>query len=382
MKSRLQRRIVLVFLTIFILTLACSMPTGPATTESENLPQTQAAATLDRLMTDVAKQDTVLTPTIPAQTHTSQAITPAASSTLQATQTVVALPSITPTQVCDAGIFVSDITIPDGSTFSAGIQFTKTWRIKNTGTCTWTPEYAVVFDSGDAMDGPAAQTIGTSVTPGQTIDVSITLRAPGQPGTFRGYYKMRNAAGVIFGLGSGSEKFYVEIKVISSTPSVGSLDFDATVCQAEWTGNDKTLACLGRDGDEDGFVLTKDTPVLETGYVDDETALITFPPRKNDSMIRGKYPVYTVSNGDHFTSIIGCEHNAKNCNVRFQLDYQVDNGAIQTMSSWNESYDDSYTKVDVDLSSLAGKNVRFILTVLSLGSPDGDRAQWLAPQIR
>jgi hypothetical protein len=37
-----------------------------------------------------------------------------------------------------------------------------------------------------------------------------------------------------------------------------------------------------------------------------------------------------VSSGDHFKSVIGCEHNAKNCNVRFQLDYQIDNGSIQT----------------------------------------------------
>jgi hypothetical protein len=40
-----------------------------------------------------------------------------------------------------------------------------------------------------------------------------------------------------------------------------------------------------------------------------------------------------------------------------------------------------YGQADVDLSSLVGRNVKFILTVLSAGSPIGDRALWVSPMI-
>ncbi len=86
--------------------------------------------------------------------------------------------------------------------------------------------------------------------------------------------------------------------------------------------------------------------------------------------------------GDHFLAIVGCEYNAKDCNVKFQLDYQIDNGAITTLATWSETYDDTFRHVDVDLSSLAGKSVKFILTVMANGSATGDRALWLAPRIQ
>ena len=39
---------------------------------------------------------------------------------------------------CDQAQFVSDLTVPDGSSFAPGATFTKTWRLKTIGTCTWT----------------------------------------------------------------------------------------------------------------------------------------------------------------------------------------------------------------------------------------------------
>ncbi len=68
--------------------------------------------------------------------------------------TLTLLPPLTPTQTpivpppptispsgCDRASFVTDVNIPDGTTFTPGAAFSKTWRLKNTGTCTWTREY-------------------------------------------------------------------------------------------------------------------------------------------------------------------------------------------------------------------------------------------------
>ena len=65
----------------------------------------------------------------------------------------------------------------------------------------------------------------------------------------------------------------------------------------------------------------------------------------------------------------------------FRLDYQIGSNPIQTLWAFAERYDGLYGQADVDLSSLVGQNVKFILTVLAAGSPIGDRALWVSPMI-
>jgi hypothetical protein len=111
--------------------------------------------------------------------------------------------------------FVDDVTIPDGTTLQPNEAFTKTWRFKNVGTCSWTPSYAIIFSNGDAMNGPATQALTGNVNPGQTLDISVNLTAPAADGTYKGFWKLRNAAGVHF------SQFYVEIKVKTPSPTAG-----------------------------------------------------------------------------------------------------------------------------------------------------------------
>ena len=113
--------------------------------------------------------------------------------------------------------FVKDVNIPDDTEYDGGEDFTKTWRLKNTGSCTWTSGYSLVFDSGDAMGAPASTQLTTgTVAPGQEIDVSIDLTAPDDPGTYKGNFKLRNPGGVIFGWGEESKSFWVQIACIAS----------------------------------------------------------------------------------------------------------------------------------------------------------------------
>jgi hypothetical protein len=50
------------------------------------------------------------------------------------------------------------------------------------------------------------------VAPGGTIDLSVSLVAPGDPGAYQGFCKLRNSGGLLFGLG-GNSAFWVRIKV-------------------------------------------------------------------------------------------------------------------------------------------------------------------------
>ena len=67
--------------------------------------------------------------------------------------------------------------------------------------------------------------------------------------------------------------------------------------------------------------------------------------------------------------------------MNFQLDYQIGTGSIGNLRTWHEIDDGKFSQVDVDLSSLVGYDVKFILTILANGPATQDRAQWLVPSI-
>jgi hypothetical protein len=89
-----------------------------------------------------------------------------------------------------------------------------------------------------------------------------------------------------------------------------------------------------------------------------------------------------VQAGDRFKALIGCQYGATNCYVGFRLDYQTGNDPIRTYwGPFRERYEKQNYPMDIDLTPLAGKDVKFILTVLSLGTPTGDLPMWIGPYI-
>lgn len=320
-------------------------------------------------------------------------------------------PTPTPTKTgtvqpnaCDRAQFIADVTVPDGTSFAPGIGFNKTWRLKNIGTCTWS-NYSLMFDSGEKMGGPDSALIPTTVAPGQTVDITVPLTSPTTAGTYRGYWKLKSNTGVPFGIGTGGTKsFWVEIKVsgtginpatataTSGTPSTPvtpatpiagtSYDFAANVCAAKWYTGAGEQPCPGTEGDAKGFVRILTGPKLEDGTTESRTTLLTFPQNINNGYIQGIYPIYNVKSGDKFRATIGCENGATSCYVVYRLDYSLDgSSSIQTFWAFVEKYEGQVYNADIDLTSLAGKNVKFILTILSAGPATGDRALWVAPII-
>jgi hypothetical protein len=105
------------------------------------------------------------------------------------------------------------------------------------------------------------------------------------------------------------------------------------------------------------------------------------PQDLEDGWIRGEYPEIEIKPDYHFKAVVGCMDDARKCDVIFQLNYRIGDGEIQTLWETREVYDDAYTRVDVDLSSLEGEDVQLILTVLANGSPEDDLAFWLVPRV-
>ena len=110
---------------------------------------------------------------------------------------------------CDNAVFISDMTIPDGKKFNPGDTFTKTWLVMNSGSCVWTTEYSLYFVNGDEMGGINPQNLTTETPPGFSSDISIQLVAPSNPGTYTGYWQLKNADGIAFG-----HKIYLQIMVV------------------------------------------------------------------------------------------------------------------------------------------------------------------------
>lgn len=121
-------------------------------------------------------------------------------------------------QTCtNRAAFVSE-TVPDGTLFQPGEHFTKSWTLRNTGTCVWTPDYALVFKDGEQMGGTSPQPLEREVRPGEEISLSVDLIAPEAPGTYRGNWWLQDANGQPFALGEqGDVAFWVEIQVAESS---------------------------------------------------------------------------------------------------------------------------------------------------------------------
>jgi hypothetical protein len=161
----------------------------------------------------IADPGTVLTQ-VPLTLTAAVTLTPGALTNTPVPSATLPGPTATNTsEPCNQMSFVSDVTFPDDSPVNLDAPFTKTWRLRNTGSCTWTSGYQLVFDSGDQMGGPASQQLTNgSVAPGNTIDVSVDLHSPDQAGTYRGNWKLREPGGATFGLSSGP--FWVQVKAI------------------------------------------------------------------------------------------------------------------------------------------------------------------------
>lgn len=281
---------------------------------------------------------------------------------------------------CDWAQFITDVTVPDGTTYTPGTTFQKTWRLRNIGTCTWTTSYSLVFDSGQQMAASNSVPMPTTVAPGQTVDLTVEMTAPSSAGHYFSYWKLRNANGVNFGIGyTANRVFWAEIYVGSSS-GVG-YDFTANASSATWSSGAGTLSFPGTDGDAKGFGLKLDKPKFESGVESANAGLLMAPQNLYNGYIQASYPAMRVQSGDRFQATIGCEYGSTNCYVAYRLDYQIGSGPIRTFWTFREKYEGLTYNANLNLNSLAGYDVKFILFMSAYGSPTGDRAIWGNPVI-
>lgn len=194
----MKTRHLLLSLTIVLLLAACAPATPVEPTPDVNAIRTSAAYTV---VAEITLTAAAFTPTAqPAtETPTLEPATATATEGFTTDPTQAALG--TPAALCDDYSFdpISvDVTIPDGTPMTANQEFVKTWKIKNTGNCTWGDGYGLVYSYGERMSGDPV-TLSAVVLPGQEVEISVNFKAPGKIGEYTSAWQMANANGITFG---------------------------------------------------------------------------------------------------------------------------------------------------------------------------------------
>lgn len=235
---------------------ACNLPGS----NSAEQVQTAAAETVSARLT----QNALLTP---SATNTQPATTTATAPAMTNTPFATSTSSGGATGGCDVAQFVSDVTVPDGEDHAPDTPFVKTWRLRNAGTCSWSTSYSVVFVSGNSMSGPASQNLTGTIAPATSVDISLNLTAPHEPGTYTGYWTLKNASGQTFG-----DSFYVQIDVTGSGSSGTGKSLTASNTGQVYA--DGTVNSIARAGAEGGTgirgFLAFDISSIPTGATIDE----------------------------------------------------------------------------------------------------------------
>jgi hypothetical protein len=118
----------------------------------------------------------------------------AVTTTAEITSTTTTTDTTAAANACFSSKYLADVTIPDGTKLKNTEAFTKTWRIRNDGTCNWTDDTVLVYVSGTKMGSPDSVTVGKVVS-STDVEVSIPLTAPDQYGNYTGLWQLKNAQG-------------------------------------------------------------------------------------------------------------------------------------------------------------------------------------------
>ena len=222
-------KLAIIFLLLIAAGLAgCNLPAQATTTPTLNV--TQAYQTVEARLTEaIALTPKFSATSSPEATVTSVQATPSATQILE---TVTPASTSPPSASCNQAMpgVPIDVTIPDDTKLRPGEAFTKTWRLQNVGTCPWTSDYSIVWFSGERLEAPLEVSINETITYGQSVDLSVDMKAPESQGTYQSNWKLRDPSGALFGIGPNFDSaFWVRIVVEGEPLTTGTPTATTTI---------------------------------------------------------------------------------------------------------------------------------------------------------
>ena len=159
-----------------------------------------------------------------------------------------------PEPVCSPdAAFVSDVTIPPGTTFPPEAQMDKVWQVRNSGTCAWGVGYQLARVEGGALGAPDPVPVPPTAA-GATADLAITFDGPSQAGTYTETWQLHTPDGAPFG---PALTLFIEVETDAETnlPPEAPTELQAAVSE---DGTAVQLTWLDQSRNEDAFRVYRD----------------------------------------------------------------------------------------------------------------------------
>jgi len=144
--------------------------------------------------------------------------------------------------------FVEDVNIPENTEILPGTQFTKIWRLRNSGTEPWPSDTQLIHIGGDKFEGDTWAPVSPAA-PGQEIDVAVSLVAPLQPGRYVSYWRLAEPPHMRkFG-----QRIWVQVVIVNSDGSVEFENSETTTEEASSSAPEVPVLHLGVECDVSGM---------------------------------------------------------------------------------------------------------------------------------
>jgi len=201
-------------LVVGTMLLSACAPSDATPTPAPEVIYTQVAMTVQAGLTQTAEAMPTATQTeTPVPTQTLEP-TLVASPTVDSTPTQTIQPTIARPANPDRADWVTQVPA-DGTTMFPDQAFNLVWTVKNTGTTTWNTRYQVRYfltDTTMRFGSPDIK-FPKDVKPNESVDLTLSMKAPNRAGEFNTVWVLTNADGANF------YTLYLKIRVGGSTPT-------------------------------------------------------------------------------------------------------------------------------------------------------------------
>ncbi|HCK65290.1 MAG TPA: hypothetical protein DHW49_03415, partial [Anaerolineae bacterium] len=188
---KMKNRIIYIVLLIVIgaVLFSCADSANQTNSDDVDLIRTQAVSTFASSLTETL---------VAVPTHSSTPMIVEEPSITPTIITETPLPTAT-TNPCYNLLYISDVTIPDGTQMDTGEVFTKTWEVQNIGGCAWRAGFTFQHVGGELMRGSTV-TLTEAIPTGAKRQISVELVVPsGISGLIQSSWRMADENGVFFG---------------------------------------------------------------------------------------------------------------------------------------------------------------------------------------
>ena len=225
-----SRKLFGVLFLMMLVQLSCAIPAGIG---GNNTQETQIALGIKATMLAQQQQ------TLDAGGGSNEVITHTPYPTITAGSQAVIPPTKTAIPTTDTKVYAFKLlseTIPDGTFYTPGERFTKTWTIRNDSDSAWNKDFTLDFVNGDRMSGTASTKLVNAVDTSATVTLSVDLIAPNVPGQYTAHWQVSTDKGAEVG------SLSVAITVGENQAGPGFLTVDVTFPFANKSVN---MACPG-----------------------------------------------------------------------------------------------------------------------------------------